>query len=147
MTKFTYTLSAADVMLLRENAPRVVTPTGWPRGVAPCAIYIPADHSFALIHNGYLQTRCPRIEPLAALMQGERQEREYIHRILSAEEPCDLASLAPSDRDSALSRAAEERAKRDLYTAAQTAAAVRRAAIIPPTAAEIAALDLDDLLS
>jgi len=105
-------LTPAVVMALRTS----ITTRGSSDGTndrmgVPFIVYVPSDDAFVLHAYGSPQAmhRDPRV--LGQMMRCERAEAGFIRRVLSAQEPCDIATLAPDARARYAATQAQERAR------------------------------------
>lgn len=110
-------------------------------------IYSASEDAWMVYVTGRIMCMTQDIAVAGHLLRSERQEPGYVARILDPASPCDIASLAPSDRLAAEARIRSEHRAAAAYAAARDQAATRRRELIPPTAEEIQSLDLDDLLT
>lgn len=130
-----HTLTPAEIMDLRVSCRTLRNIGGGLNAGFPYILYIPSDEVFCVCFNGSPQAKHfdPRV--LGALLSGERAEPGYIKRILSANEPCDIAAASPRMRSTYHTTHAQREAEE------AHAASLRRLAAFNP-----AAISLEDLL-
>ncbi len=95
---FVPALTPADVMDLRSTCTTLRGIYPGPLLPHPYVIYLPADDLYCLCAYGSPQATSANPAVLAACMRAERSESGFIRRILSSDEPCDVATLAPDAR-------------------------------------------------
>lgn len=106
-------LTPAMVMDLRGScAMRTSDDSTGDRMGVPFIVYIPSDDAFSLHAYGSPQAVHKDVRVLAQVIRCERAEAGFIRRILSPQEPCDVATLGPD--------------RRARYAHAQAAAVARR---------------------
>lgn len=133
-------LTVDDVLMLRASIKwriAVTLPDSLPR-----IVYNPSEEAYALHHDGHIQCQHADITVLAALLRGERAERGFIHRVVSASEPPDAATLAPDAYAARRAAQGAEAARIRLWADEQAALARRDAELRQPN---VANLSLDDL--
>jgi hypothetical protein len=106
----------------------------------PFLVYSPSEDAFVLHAYGSPQAMHADPRVLAQVMRCERAEAGFIRRILSAQEPCDVATLSPDARARYAHTQAAEAARRRLLAQEAAETLSRRASHIDP-----AKLSLDDL--
>lgn len=108
----------------------------------PFVLYIPSDDTFALHAYGSCQAMHQDPRVLAQMIRCERSEPGFIRRVLSANEPCDVATLGPDVRARYAATQAAERARlrQQAEETDEDRWRVRRASMIDP-----AKISLDDL--
>lgn len=109
---FVPALTPADVMDLRSTCTTLRGIYPGPMLPHPYILYLPADDLFCLCAYGSPQAKSANPAVLAACLRAERAEAGFIRRILSSEEPCDVATLAPDARARHASLVAQEAARR-----------------------------------
>lgn len=136
----THTLTVSDVLTLRASIHwrlAVPLPDSLPR-----IVYSASDDLYVLHHDGHIQCQHADIGVLAALLRGERAERGFIFRVVSASEPPDAATLAPDAYAARRAALAAEAARIRLWADEQAQLARRDAELRQPN---VANLSLDDL--
>lgn len=121
-----HTLTPTDIMDLRTSMhSRGADGTNGSVG-APFIVYVPSDQTYALHCDGltWAVHRDPTV--LCSMLRCERAERGFIRRVLSATEPCDVASLAPDARAAHEAAQRAEARKRLAYEQAEREAVSRR---------------------
>lgn len=136
-------LTPAIIMDLRISLPTRGSADGTnDRLGVPFIIYIPSDDVFCLHAYGSGQAVHADPRVLAQMIRCERAEPGFIRRVLSPEEPCTIATLAPDARARYAATQAAERARlrQQAEDTDEARWAVRRASMIDP-----AKISLDDL--
>lgn len=135
-----HSLSVDDVLTLRASIRwrlAVTLPDSLPR-----IVYSASDDLYVLHHDGHIQCQHEDVAVLAALLRGERAERGFIHRVVSATEPPDAATLAPDAYAARHRTLAAEAAHIRLWADEQAQLARRDEELRQPN---VANLSLDDL--
>lgn len=106
----------------------------------PFLVYSPSEDAFILHAYGSAQAMHADPRVLGQMIRCERAEAGFIRRVLSAQEPCDIATLSPDVRARYAATQAQERARlAQQRTDAEDALKARSRAIDP------AKISLDDI--
>jgi hypothetical protein len=134
-------LTPALVMDLRGSVSTRGSADGtYDRVGVPFVVYSPSEDAFVLHAYGSAQAmhKDPRV--LAQVMRCERAEAGFIRRILSALEPCDVATLEPDVRARHAQHRAQEAARQRQQAEDLRAAQLARRRVEDPSK-----LSLNDL--
>lgn len=133
-------LTPAIVMDLRVSISYRGSADGAGHIGVPFMVYAPAEDAFVLHAYGSAQAMHSDPLVLAQVMRCERAEAGFIRRILSAQEPCDVATLAPDERARYAATQAHERRRLAQQHADASDALQRRA-----RALDVSKISLDDI--
>ncbi len=106
----------------------------------PFLVYSPSEDAFVLHAYGSAQAMHRDANVLGQLIRCERAEAGFIRRVLSSQEPCDVATLAPDARARYAATQASEKRRLALQAEEADEALRRRARAI-----DVSKISLDDI--